>query len=130
MRDDDQTPAIRKQRPRVALAAGAAALLAVLTGCGSSSDTSSGATASGSVTIQNFAFSPATISVKVGTTVTWTNQDSTAHTATSDPGTPASFDSGNITQGKSATFTFQQAGTYAYHCSIHTYMKATVTVTS
>lgn len=116
----------------MALAIVAAALLAVLSGCGSSSDTSAGAgaSASNSVTIQNFAFSPATLSVKVGTTVTWTNQDSTTHTATSDPGTPASFDSGNIAQGKSATFTFQQAGTYSYHCSIHTYMKATITVTS
>jgi plastocyanin len=77
------------------------------------------------VSIQNFAFSPATITITAGTTVTWTNNDSTAHTITSDTG---AFDSGNIANGKTYTHTFSQAGTFAYHCAIHSSMKATVIV--
>jgi len=71
------------------------------------------------VMIQNFAFSPATLTVKAGTDVTFTNQDSVTHTVTSDTGL---FDSGNLTSGKSFSFTFQTPGTYSYHCSIHTSM--------
>jgi len=78
-----------------------------------------------SVSIANFAFSPSTISVKAGTTVTWTNKDSVPHTATSDTG---AFDSGTLLQGKSFSFTFKTAGTFSYHCSVHPMMKATVTV--
>jgi plastocyanin len=91
--------------------------------------TATTAPASGSgiqVDIANFAFSPATLTVKVGTTVTWTNQDSAAHTVTSDTGL---FDSGNMPQGKTFSYTFTTAGTYAYHCTYHAMMKATVVVT-
>jgi plastocyanin len=77
------------------------------------------------VVIQNFAFSPATITVTVGTTVTWTNNDGATHTVTSDTG---AFDSGNIANGKTYSRTFSQAGTFAYHCTIHPNMKATVIV--
>jgi plastocyanin len=77
------------------------------------------------VTIQNFAFGPATLEVPVGTTVTWTNQDSASHTVTADDG---SFDSKSLATGATFTQTFSTAGTFAYHCSIHTSMKATVTV--
>lgn len=77
------------------------------------------------VTIQNMAFSPATLSVKVGDKVTWTNQDSVAHTATADDN---SFDTGTIAQGQSGSFTFTKAGTYTYHCSIHPNMTATIIV--
>jgi len=79
------------------------------------------------VTIANFAFAPATLTVKVGTTVTWTNQDSAAHTVTSDTGI---FDSGNLPQGKSFSYTFAAAGTYPYHCTYHAMMTATVVVTN
>lgn len=79
------------------------------------------------VTIQGFAFDPAGLTVKAGTTVTWTNQDSTNHTATADDG---SFNCGVISHGTSKSFTFTTAGTFAYHCAIHTYMKGTITVTS
>ena len=78
------------------------------------------------VSISNFAFSPATISVKVGTTVTWTNNDSAPHTITADDG---SFDSGEIAQGKSYSHAFSSAGTFTYHCSVHPFMKASVVVT-
>jgi len=77
--------------------------------------------------MQGMAFSPATITVSVGTTVTWKNQDSYAHTSTSDSGV---WDTGNIAGGTSATTTFNTAGTYPYHCTYHVSMgmKGTVIV--
>jgi len=78
-----------------------------------------------SVTIQNFAFSPATLTISVGKTVTWTNSDSVTHTIASDDG---SFDSGNIVPGQTFSRTFSTAGTYAYHCSIHPSMKGAIVV--
>jgi len=80
-----------------------------------------------SVSIQNFAFSPATITVPVGTTVTWTNKDSVAHTVTSRNGT---FDSGTLHQGDTFQFTFNSPGTYDYYCTIHPSMTGRVIVTS
>ncbi len=78
------------------------------------------------VTIQNFAFNPKTVSVKVGAKVTWTNQDSTAHTVTFDTG---GAKSGNLAQGATYEQTFSAAGSLTYHCSIHPTMTGTVTVT-
>ncbi len=77
------------------------------------------------VTIQNFAYSPADITVQKGTTVTWTNLDSVQHTVTSDTGL---FDSGRLSQDQTWSYTFNNAGTFSYHCTIHPYMKGTVTV--
>jgi len=85
------------------------------------------AVATNSVTISNYTFSPAAITVKVGTTVTWTNQDSVGHTVTADSGTGPNSEL--IDQGKSYSYTFDKAGTFAYHCTPHPYMKGTVTVT-
>jgi plastocyanin len=79
------------------------------------------------ITIQNFAFAPATITVPVGTKVTWTNMDSATHTVTSDTG---AFDSKNLANGASFSFTFTQAGSYAYHCAIHARMVASIVVTA
>jgi plastocyanin len=73
-----------------------------------------------------FGFSPKTLTVPVGTTVTWKNTTQVAHTVTSDDG--ASFDSGIVPAGGTFTFTFSKAGSYAYHCDIHPYMKATIVV--
>jgi len=84
-----------------------------------------GSTLKADVTISGYAFSPATIRVKVGGTVTWTNQDPVAHTVTADGG---SFDTKLISQGKSASVTFDKAGTYPYHCTPHPNMKGTVIV--
>jgi plastocyanin len=78
-----------------------------------------------SVTISNFAFQPASLQVAVGTTVTWTNQDSTAHTVTSDTG---AFDSGQLAPGATFSQTFMTPGTFAYHCQIHPFMTATIVV--
>src|SRR4051812_38839909 len=80
------------------------------------------------VTIQNFAFSPQTLTVAPGTTVVWTQKDSTAHTVTSDTG--AWPDSGSLAQGKTFAHTFTQPGTYPYHCAIHPFMTAKVIVTA
>lgn len=92
-----------------------------------SSPTTSTKTPTGknAVTIQNFAFSPATITIKAGQSVTWTNEDNIGHSATSDNG---SFDTGVLSQGQSKSITFAKAGTYTYHCSVHPDMKATVIV--
>lgn len=77
------------------------------------------------VSIQNFTFSPATLTVKVGDKVTWTNQDSVGHSATADDN---SFDTGVLSRGQSGSVTFSKAGTYTYHCSVHPTMKGTIIV--
>src|SRR5207247_8571725 len=81
--------------------------------------------ATSAVNIQNSAFAPASVTVRVGDTVTWTNRDAFSHTSTSDT---AAWDTGVIAAGTSHSFTFTGAGTYAYHCSIHTFMKGTIVV--
>ena len=80
------------------------------------------------VTIQNFAFSPQTITVAPGTTVIWTNKDNVDHTVTSDTG--AWPDSGSLATNQTFSHTFTKAGTYPYHCSIHPSMTARVIVSS
>ncbi len=84
-----------------------------------------GSAGKASVTVANFAFSPASLTVSVGTTVTWTNQDPTAHTVTSDDG--SSFD-GQLPASGTFSFTFTKPGTYPYHCAIHPNMKGTIVV--
>jgi plastocyanin len=78
------------------------------------------------VAITNFAFSPATLTVKKGTTVIWTNNDSAPHTVTGDNGGPSGS---AISQGGTYSYTFNTVGSFPYHCSIHPSMKATVQVT-
>lgn len=80
------------------------------------------------VSINNFIFSPSSITVKKGTTVTWTNNDSVSHTVTEMDG-QTGLDSGTLEHGKSYSFTFNSLGTFKYHCSIHPSMVGTVTVT-
>jgi plastocyanin len=77
------------------------------------------------VRIDNYAFVPPTLTVKVGTRVTWTNRDSTAHTATADGG---SFDTGTLGKGRSMTIQFNKPGTFSYHCAFHAFMTATIKV--
>jgi plastocyanin len=76
---------------------------------------------------QEWAYIPTELSIKLGTTVVWTNSGAVAHTVTADDGT--SFDSGSI--DPKATFTLMPAaaGTFAYHCTFHPWMKATLIVT-
>jgi len=77
-------------------------------------------------TIANFAFSPASITAKVGDTVTWTNNDTTAHTATVT--SDSSCDTGNIAAGASGSIQFNVAGTYDYMCKIHPNMTGKIEV--
>ncbi|MER6123274.1 plastocyanin/azurin family copper-binding protein [Streptomyces sp. NPDC001795] len=84
--------------------------------------------ASDSVAIKNFAFAPASITVKVGTTVTWTNQDTDAHTVTSQ-NNAGPLNSQPMNTRQSFSYTFTTPGTYSYLCTIHPFMTATVTVT-
>jgi plastocyanin len=69
-------------------------------------------------------FSPASLSVQVGDTVTWTNVDDSPHTVSSD-----AFDSGNLEAGQTFSFTFTAAGTFGYVCNYHDEMTASITVT-
>ena len=85
-------------------------------------------TAAEKVAIQNFAFTPSSITVKVGTTVTWTNSDSVAHTVTADTSSSDGPASGSLASGDTYSFTFKKAGTYAYHCAVHPHMTGTVIV--
>ena len=77
------------------------------------------------VAISGSAFSPATVTVVVGDTVTWTNRDQISHTATADGG---AFDTGALGNGESGTVTFATAGSFPYHCTIHPTMTGTIVV--
>jgi nitrite reductase (NO-forming) len=111
----------------------------------SSASTESAASNATTVLIVNFAYSPADLTVPVGTTVTWVNQDSVGHTVTEgDPNSPKQagmrvFDSsgeavngkvGLIGPGESWSYTFTTPGTYEYYCIVHPYMIGRITVTS
>ncbi len=80
------------------------------------------------VMIQGFAFEPPTLTVAVGTVVTWTNHDSLPHTATSQ--TAGKFDTGPIEKDQAKFVTLNEAGTFDYFCAIHPGMKGTITVTA
>jgi plastocyanin len=85
-----------------------------------------GESASGdAVTIAGFAFDPDGLTVAAGTTVTFTNDDSAAHTATAEDD---SFDTGELEGGDTAEVTFDEPGEVSYFCNIHNYMQGTVTV--
>jgi plastocyanin len=79
------------------------------------------------VSISGFQFSPNSLTVKAGTTVTWTNKDATTHTVTSDNG--AFTSSGNLATNDTYSFMFAAEGSFPYHCAIHPSMKGTIVVT-
>ena len=101
----------------------------------STPSTSSGAKAApqaqeaNAIVIKNYEFGPKTMTIKKGTTITWTNQDIARHTVTADTPSPDGPKSDFFGQGEKYTFTFAKAGTYAYHCEPHPYMKASIVVT-
>ena len=115
----------------------------VLTACGDSSSSSSSSskkkskkkksssatTAAGAVTMQNISFQPATTQVKVGDTVTWTNDESVGHDVTADDGSFKSGPSGGMQQGDTFQHKFDKAGNFAYKCTVHPNMTGTVNVT-
>jgi plastocyanin len=88
------------------------------------------AAAAAEVDAVNIAFSPESLTVTVGTTVTWTNQDVVRHTVTSgDPGDPdGTFDEPLGAEGDTATVTFDEPGTFVYHCDLHRNMTGEVVV--
>jgi plastocyanin len=77
------------------------------------------------IVIKNFDFAPMTLTVKVGTSVTWKNEDGEPHTVTSDTGL---FRSGGLDQDDKFSFKFDKPGTYKYVCSIHPKMIGTIVV--
>jgi plastocyanin len=79
----------------------------------------------GEVAIADFAFAPDPVTVRVGTTLTWTNTDSNAHTVDSSGGL---LHSGSIGEGATFEHSFDEAGTFAYICAFHPFMKGTVEV--
>jgi plastocyanin len=76
------------------------------------------------VTISDFAFSPASITIRQGATVVWVNEGAVGHTATA----AGAFDTGMIQPGARASFTFRQAGEHAYLCTPHPFMTGRVVV--
>jgi plastocyanin len=91
--------------------------------------------ATSNVSIVSFAFNPASVKIRLGDTVNWTNDaPHTSHTSTSDgtdsccPNGPALWASGTLASGASFPFTFAVAGKYPYHCTIHPFMTGTVLV--
>lgn len=118
----------------------AAACLALpVAGCGSSNDKSSGGASAASstpaassggavaITIKNIQFDPKTVTVKVGQTITWTNDDGFAHNVTAQKG--ATFKSDNLNHGATFEFKADKPGTIQYVCTIHAGQSGTITVT-
>ena len=77
------------------------------------------------ISIQNFAFSNANMTIAQGTTVRWTNKEMATHTVTSDNG---SFSSQNLAKNESFSFKFDTLGTFTYHCALHPNMTGTIVV--
>lgn len=78
------------------------------------------------VMIEDYAYSPASITVRAGDTVTWTNHDEAKHDVVTTSG-PTSFRSPLLAKGQSWSFTFSTAGSYSYYCSVHPDMRAKAT---
>ena len=120
------------RRPALLLAVLPVLLVAVLAACGSTTTTTppatsgaGGGTGAAQVTIAKLAYSPKTVTVQTGATVTWTNNDTVVHNvqSTNGPGltapTTSTFASKLLNPGQSFSFTFTKAGTYYYECTIH-----------
>ena len=119
----------------------ALSLILVLTGCSTttpaatptptaiasptSAPTATQTTPHANVAISGFAFVPSTLTVSVGTTVTWTNNDSSSHTIASNDNL---FQSGTLAKGATFSHTFGQKGTFNYRCSIHPSMTGKIIV--
>jgi len=112
------------------LATGAVALLSDKAGSGEQSASASppgdSAKKTNRVEIKDFKFIPPAVEVKVGTKVTFVNDDSAAHTATSKAS--GAFDTGSIKQGETKSVVPKKAGDFEYVCGFHPFMKATIRV--
>jgi plastocyanin len=120
--------------PPVGAASILLAVAVLIAGCGGSDDgadrpasSADGETAgTKTVTIRDYLYKPGTITVPVGTTVTFTNRDSTQHTATSKQS--GAFESGSLDTGQAGKVTLEETGTFAYYCLFHPFMKGTIVV--
>ena len=112
-------PMLRRTVSAILVASVAGAMAAALAPAAMAADTT--------IDIAGFAFSPPSVTVKVGDTVTWANSDAQGHTATADNG---AWDTGRISGNTSKSVTMTKAGTFSYHCAIHETMTATLVVTS
>jgi plastocyanin len=137
-------------RTSVTVIAAGALLTAGLTGCSSSSADSASGTTSGTgakgtrIGLSQLMFMPAKTTIKVGTTLTWTNNESISHTVTSGKATGVDksttlrsgekpdglFDKELPKKGDSFSYKFTKVGTFTYYCDIHKGMNATVVVTN
>jgi len=81
------------------------------------------------VSMQNITFSPNNLSVKVGDTVTWTNDEAVGHDVTADDGSFKSGAPGGLMQGDTFEHAFEKAGSFAYNCTVHPNMTGTIEVT-
>lgn len=106
---------------------GSTTVTVYLTGDSDATPDSAVATGAVAVDIVDFAFNPGTLEVKVGDTVTWTNNDSAPHTATQKP-SGSGFQSGTLQPGDSFSHTFDTAGAYDYYCEFHAGMSGQVVV--
>lgn len=105
------------------LSLAAAAIMGVLPSLADT--TASSMAAATQIQIDNYTFKPASVTIPVGTTVTWKNLDDDPHTATANDG---SFNSKGLAQGDTYSHTFTKPGTYLYHCTVHPFMQATIIV--
>jgi plastocyanin len=117
---------MRRTRPALIAVACAAALLLGACGGSSGSDGSMQPNGSGAaVTIKNFAYAPPSLTVDKGSTVKFSNGDTTEHTATASGG---AFDTGSIGEGQTKSVTLDTPGTFSYVCTFHPFMHGTLTV--
>jgi|1185.fasta_scaffold864608_1 plastocyanin len=124
-------------RPTLIAAVCAAALFLGACGGSSGSDdstqadsatmgsTQSSGSVGDAVSIKDFAYAPPSLTINKGTTVSFTNNDTTEHTATASGG---GFDTGSIAAGKTKSVTLDSSGTFAYVCTFHPFMHGTITV--
>ena len=109
----------RRTALRMALAVAAAPLAATVA-------RADGHATAHTVVIRDFAFSPADITIKVGDTITWINEDTAQHSVWD---LNDAFDTGLLAPGQSASLTFNGAGTFSYRCRPHGNMRGTITIT-
>ena len=91
---------------------------------GNTTPSGGGGSSGNTVSIENFSFNPSVLTVTVGTTVVWTNNDTAVHTIKS-----ATFNSKDLSKGDTFEYKFDKAGTYDYSCGIHPTMTGRIIVT-
>lgn len=117
---------MQAQHPRILAAVTALAFVVALVGAGCNATNSPAGGGPNSIAIVDDNYNPGSLTVKAGTTVTWTNTGSHTHTATADD---SSWDSSFLNSGATFSHTFATTGTFAFHCNVHSSMHGTITVT-